>query len=412
MFISNFILAFVSGIAIHYYLKIELSHSVIFAVIIFMILSIITEAGHEGFIDFVSSKETRAVRYGDSITIWSWKNAFSRVLGDSGLNVGPRLSQPEEIPRGWVGEHFVIEDSRDPSGPGNRGPVKYGDTVYIRTWRNTWISPRDDGNILQHERGSWEKMVIESPDVAGTNGSEIQYGDMFYLKTWRKTYVSIPESSDNAVQLQAKDKTCIFRIYDRYGQGQNVDWARRGSASQSSGYGQYPAVNAIDGNFMTFSHTQNQQGAWWQVRLPKEVYIDKIVIKNRKDCCQDRIVDSDVMVMDSNGTVLVRKHIGDVQPEYTFTGINRIGRIVRVQLRKQNYLHLGEVQVYGKGVDYSTLLENPIVSDIMNDETNITENSSMTIFNEDLPFIDQIMDARHIHFLLNLQEIIVEQEHC
>ena len=390
MLITNIILALLTGIALHYYMKMDIKYAIATGVAAFLILSLVTEgfSSTEGFQSGGVADTSRLLRYGDRITVWSWRNAFIRSHSDNGnIDIGPRLSDPSEMPSEWIGEHYIIEDANDPKpGPNSNNIVRFGDSIYLRTWRyTTYVSPGSDGKVDQRGRGGWEKLVLESPDVSGKNNNPVQFGDMFYLKTWRNTYLSLPQDVDIVTQAQNKDNTCIFRVFDHYGQGVDVDWARRGTATQSSNYGQFPPANAIDGNFMTFSHTQEEQSAWWQVRLPKEVYIEKIVIKNRKDCCQDRLKSFDLIIMDSDNKAITSKYYPDSQPEYTITGINRIGRIIRVQLREKNYLHLGEVSVYGKGVDYSVLLERPVVSDLITAETALTEKVNRTVSNEDIP---------------------------
>lgn len=387
MLVTNIILSLLSGIALHYYMKLEIKYAIATGVAAFILLSLVTEGFSEGFQSGGATDTSRLLRYGDRITIWSWRNSFMRApAGGAAIDIGARLSDPSEIPSEWIWEHFIIEDANDPKAGSNSGNiVRFGDSVYLKGWSYTWVSPGSDGKVNQRERASWEKLVLESPDISGKNNNPVQFGDMFYLKTWRNTYISVPQDNDIVTQAQNKDNTCIFRVFDNYGQGLDVDWARRGTATQSSNYGQFPAANAIDGNFMTFNHTQEEQSAWWQVRLPKEVYIDKIVIKNRKDCCQDRLKSFDLIVMDDDNKAITSKYYPDSLPEYTVTGINRIGRIIRIQLREKNYLHLGEVSVYGKGVDYSVLLERPVVSDLITSETALTEKVNRTISNEDIP---------------------------
>lgn len=385
---SNLILATLAGIALNYYYKLDLMYSVGFSLAVFVACTLVTEGSTvtEGFVS--AADESRVLHYGDTITIWTWRNAFIRPDQNSNIGLSSRLSSPEEIPRRWVYEYVTIEDANDPTGPGNHGPVKFGDTIYLKTWNEKWISPQSSGNVKSSSsRGPWGKLILESPDISGKSGENVRFGDMFYLKTWRKTYLTYKEKSNSIAQAASKDYTCLMRVYDRYGQGPKTDWARRGTATQSSNQGHYPAVNAIDGNFMSFNHTQEEQNAWWQVRLPKEVYIEKIIIKNRQDCCKDRLNNFDVIVMNANNKAVVSKYQKDSADEYTINGINRIGRIVRIQLRGKNYLHLGEVRVYGRGVDYSTLLENPVVSDLITAETTLTEKSNRVIYNEDMPYV-------------------------
>lgn len=126
-------------------------------------------------------------------------------------------------------------------------------------------------------------------------------------------------------------------------------------ATQKTSYAnnRYPAQNAIDGNFDTFNHTTNQEGTWWQVKFPKLVYIDHITIYNRKDCCRDRFTDVDVEILDEQQNIVWKQTIIrsiENQYEFSLTNIHIQGQYVRiVQETKppQNFLHMGEVQVWG-----------------------------------------------------------------
>ena len=51
----------------------------------------------------------------------------------------------------------------------------------------------------------------------------------------------------------------------------------------------YQNTNIIDDNELTFVHTKNAD-EWIMITLPKEVFLGKIVIVNRKDCCQEKAI--------------------------------------------------------------------------------------------------------------------------
>jgi hypothetical protein len=399
MIVVNAILSILVSIALKYFTDFPDTKIMIITVVVLVILSYLNRGSYsEGFGD---ADESRVVKYGDMITIWTWQNAFVKADNNNNILLSPRLTKPSEIPRSWSEEYFYIEDSKDPSGPGNRGPVKFGDSIYLRSWKYTRISAlnKDTANVTQSaKRSTQEKFVIESSDISGNAGSNIKFGDIFYLKTWRKKYIAFGQDKA-ATQNTSRDKFGQMRIYDRYGHGAITDWARRGHATQSSNYFSNPAVNVIDGNSMTINHTHHEDNAWWQVKLPKDVYIEEIVITNRQDGYYTRLSNCDVIVMDSSGKALLSKHLPIAKKVYKINGINRIGRIVRIQLRGKNYLHISEVKVYGKGVDYSTLLENPVVSDLINEETNFTEMNNLAIYNEDMPYVGTSGNASITYFI-------------
>ena len=56
-----------------------------------------------------------------------------------------------------------------------------------------------------------------------------------------------------------------------------------------------PAGNALIDN-AAFSHTNAGLGQWWKAEFGEEEKIKKIVIRNRSDCCGDRLSLSDVFI--------------------------------------------------------------------------------------------------------------------
>ena len=354
----------------------------------------------EGFQD--EGGEDRVVRYGDTVTIWSWKNSFLRS-NDKTITQSPELASPSSIHRGWSAEYWVIEDPKDPSGPGNNNPIRFGEQVYLRAKdarhrEHEYLRPLNNETVDMGPRGSWERVTLESSDISTNSTGLIKYGDMFYFKTWRNTYIRLNENGKYG-QKKSRDTQCLFRIYDQYGQGTHVDWSRKGTATQSSVYGQFPAVNTIDGNMMTFNHTKNEPHAWWQLTLPKDVYITKIHLFNRRDCCQERLSNFTIKILDQDGKDIVSYFQKGSTQETVWNGVNRIGRIIKVQLNGRNYLHLSDFKVFGKKVDYSLLLDNPVSTDLVLTPTKFEGTNSKQFFNESLPQSDHNKSVSLMFFI-------------
>ena len=128
------------------------------------------------------------------------------------------------------------------------------------------------------------------------------------------------------------------------------NWAPQGKASQSSNYqNKYPANFASDGKLDTFNHTDMGQ-SWWQVELPVLVSIRKIVVRNRLGTYQikSRLTPFNITITNSNGAVVGSKSYDDVQDTYEWDQIYLVGKLVRIELVNQNYLHMAEVEVYGE----------------------------------------------------------------
>ena len=357
------------------------------ALAVFVCLTIISKVTTwEGFSDGTGQ---RTVRYGDTIIFWTNKSTLMRMNSNNRVDDSGYISVPEAVPRNLVWEFMTIEradDSRWRVGPTNQ--VLYGDKVYLRTWKTNRVRPHTNGTVDAGPRGTWEKLTLESADITGSTGKPVKFGDSLYLKTIHGTYIANPNNGRGYyTQSKTKEANTMFRIFDKYGQGQTVDWAARGFATQSSQYSHFVASNTINGNDGSFAHTRSEQNAWWQVELPRDISIDTIHILNRKDCCQGRLSDFDVTILDAKGTAVFSKHFKDSNKEYTISGINRTGRTVKVQLRGKNYLHLGHVKVFGTPIQYSSVLENQLVADLLSSETTLASGSSRQFHSDTLPYI-------------------------
>ena len=123
----------------------------------------------------------------------------------------------------------------------------------------------------------------------------------------------------------------------------------------------------------SITHTQKEQGAWWQVDLGSKKNINQIIIYNRTDCCVDRLSNYQVSVSNTAdfSTRVYRKdfHVTPNPKKIIKLGTQgKQGRYVRIQLLDKNYLSLAEVQVMGvdllrfSEVDYSsyTIFKNKL----------------------------------------------------
>ncbi len=206
MILTNAILIIIACIALKYFTKLADLHILVAAIVGFTLLSLINRGTFaEGF----GNQSLRPIRYGDIITLWSWKNKFITASATDVVHLSERLTQPSEIPRRWVYEYFVIEDVNDPKGPGNRGTVKFGDKVYLRSWRYHYLSADDNKGIKQvTDRENRQQFEVGSIEIDAKTGSQVNFGDSIQLKTWRPkiaTYLSYLENSDIPTQLSKED---------------------------------------------------------------------------------------------------------------------------------------------------------------------------------------------------------------
>ncbi|OCT77285.1 hypothetical protein XELAEV_18032484mg [Xenopus laevis] len=140
----------------------------------------------------------------------------------------------------------------------------------------------------------------------------------------------------------------------------NDNLARLGDATQSSTYRpEYNAGAAIDGNKVTnmmlgsCSHTNNDNPAWWRLDLKKRYKVDKVVIVNRGDCCDERLLGAQIHIGNSaNNNNPICGSINSVsEATITLSCHGMEGQYVSVVIpgRAEN-LQLCEVEVYGQEV--------------------------------------------------------------
>ena len=133
-----------------------------------------------------------------------------------------------------------------------------------------------------------------------------------------------------------------------------------GKATQSSDFGHETAARAIDGNTNgiwgsgSVQSTQSDSGngvgngfAWWQVALDQDYLVSDITVWNRTDCCVDRLRAFTVSLWDNHVQVWSGSFSegNGPTPNFTFFAIGKVGDMVRVQLDRQDYLHMAEVEV-------------------------------------------------------------------
>jgi len=141
--------------------------------------------------------------------------------------------------------------------------------------------------------------------------------------------------------------------HDQWGPQNFRNIASLGSASQVDNWdGSMTANKAIDGNTnghmsgRSVSHTRSTgRGAWWKLNFPDQVYIHKIVIYHRVDCCMHRINGMTVYI---DGALVGTLHHWGSSNEII---VNRRGKEIVVRGTDSvgdGYLQMAEVQVFGK----------------------------------------------------------------
>ncbi|KAL5253796.1 hypothetical protein ACHWQZ_G013538 [Mnemiopsis leidyi] len=145
-------------------------------------------------------------------------------------------------------------------------------------------------------------------------------------------------------------------VYLTCGGVQNI--ARIGVASQNSTHMTGRAWKAIDGNTLSHyfedsstTHTQlnaDSSDHVWRVKWPRQYTVDTVVLYNRGDCCQERLIGATVRI---NGEIVgtVPQAEGENLMKFEFSNLNRVTRSVEVWAAEREgveALSLAEVQVF------------------------------------------------------------------
>lgn len=108
----------------------------------------------------------------------------------------------------------------------------------------------------------------------------------------------IPNNFNRYVRIYRKktyaDHWLNLAGVDIISEGRNV--APKAKLSASSIYPSAPLKNLVDGNMKTIAHTKNGEHEWFLFDLGRRMSIDKVVIWNRRDCCQARARDIQVQL--------------------------------------------------------------------------------------------------------------------
>lgn len=327
----------------------------------------------EGFAE-AAIDDGRMVRYGDTISLFTMKNSFLKQGDATGtLTQSATLTRPEDLPSGSYKQLFILEDPANPAGPGNANPVLYGSTISLVAFNGQYVAAADSGSVILQDNRADGRCVftVEGDNINAT--SSIRYGDAMYLKSTAAdaTGVYITAKDDGTIVTSTKGPDSHLSVQDKYGQGLNVNWAKLGRATQSSTYQNYNAYYAVDGKLLTFSSTNSELNPWWEIALPKEIYVDRIIVKNRANVSDDvsmRLSNFSIIIKDAVGVEISRKSLSTASPtsEFSWNNVYHIGRSIRIQLNDTSpqYLNMGEVQVFGMPVNYSVLLNKPIMSDL------------------------------------------------
>ena len=265
--------------------------------------------------------------------------------------------------------------------------------------------------MMSNRQDAYQERLVNF-DVFFYDANGAQVGTFYFLKS-QPSYV-IPDINISArvIKIALRDTNYLsISSVKIYGQPtnlvKNIDWAKTGTPTMSSDWTgswdktlpDYHAINAIDGNANTFSMTQPELRPWWQIKLIKQININKIIITNRRDCCQNRLADFNVLLYDDAMTLVNTIYQKEALPTYVFSGININARYVKIMLNGTDWLQITEVNIFGQSApELSTaVLYKKLSTDLTPDKNNVIKNA-------DLPMLPNGSMAITFDFIINSDE--------
>lgn len=298
------------------------------------------------------SLDERHIKYGDIVLLWAWNSNFLFAHDSTGSIVagGPRAT-PDSIENDAADEYFTFENTASIAGlNGATTVIKSGDSIMVRTWNLLYFEILNGKLTLNSNKAQATVFIISNTNPT-TNTNFISYGDSITLHSGNQ-YINIPSAGGLYSQTSfstSVDAISTFIIYDRYGNGLDVNWARQGIATMSStsSITTNTAISAINGSITDFTLSAYEASPWWQLTLPQDIFIEKFMMSNRQDAYQDRLSNFDIFFYDSNGIKVGSFYFLKSQSTYVIPVINITARSVKIMLRDTNYLSISSVKIYG-----------------------------------------------------------------
>jgi hypothetical protein len=193
-------------------------------------------------------------------------------------------------------------------------------------------SPVDSGSSGSGSSGSGSgSPTPPPPPPAAPPGMVMVKKVRLERQTGSSNYLNI-----NQIQVFDKDGVLIT------GMGASASSIIAGDASN---YGPNKLIDGTTEHGSKLAHTNPSDTEWFQLELPTEKAVSKVVIYNRTDCCSDRIMNSTLKLMDGTGADVKTFSITYNQPVYVWKVPFFDGATATSSYRPEpiSYGHLAEV---------------------------------------------------------------------
>ena len=221
--------------------------------------------------------------------------------------------------------------------------VRYVDPpVYIES-NSTWLARSDEGkafaaNYFPIDSGLWIIRSQNNNDLDKKDKQCLRYGD--------------------AIFLQHNETKDFLGIITNFALGKPTDQ----SSTYFTGFGSSNAVNGNTGGRVTHTSVSSRGGRvthtsvsstnpTWSVDLKATININKVIIYNRSDCCQERLSGFKLIIWRDDDQVHTYTYPNETPKHKTEIDVpdGVIGNKVEIMLPGSNkILSLAEVEVYGE----------------------------------------------------------------
>jgi surface protein len=301
----------------------------------------------------VSASPTRAVTVADAVV-----SATNLALGQATSQSSVLIERSPTAPLANVALDKTARQSSTASGPYDRyrastainGVLSDFSLTYPEAkpwWEVDLEGDYDLTRVMITNRGDCCQSRLKNFDVFYYDASRAQIASNYYPYAVGAN-VTIPLAGDNVryvrVQLRGTDYLHMAEV--------EVMGVYAGTASSIS----YRGVDGTssDGSFGTTAITKKTeednggQRPWWQLDFAEPSEVHEIRIENRANYHTTRLRDFNVIYLNDAGVEIDRFIFdGVVGPQITLIKYVQNASSVRIQLRRYDYLQLGEVEVTG-----------------------------------------------------------------
>jgi hypothetical protein len=168
-------------------------------------------------------------------------------------------------------------------------------------------------------------------------------GDEIQLTTTRKDYLQINSVEPYGWRAGAKEESATTSTYNV--KANTKAGINESSAKQSTNYSNsnYLPDFAFKGP-NKFTHTKKGVGQWWEVNFTQEYWVDRVRVRNRKDCCGARLNQTRVLIGDQE---CGRVNGGSNGAWYTVKCAKPLfGNKVRLVTVQNEYLSISGIEVW------------------------------------------------------------------